>query len=239
MLEWYGSLDPDKQAAVIGGVVMLLVMLVRAIAAWSGRPLGETALAKLGNYLTVAAATAFATLLTTGAVPAFWWQWALALFTAVGSWEAISKTYKPLANAAATTKPLYPVGLLVLALVAVVTVSPLQAQMGEPATGTKIDEGPSPFSATIIAPLEEGPLFGGAISYQVARELWVDVGVKREDAETDEFLGASTDWPLLQKVLGLFGVNAPAILKGSRYGAGYLFESNDKFFYMARTVFEF
>lgn len=252
MLQWYGSLSPEQQAFLQGLIVMALFAIVRAVAAWRGTPLGETAAAKLGNYLAVAVATAGTTLLSTGATADFWFQWVFALFTAVGSWEGISKTYKPLKQAAeAAAFGIMPYALLVaLVLATAVTIAPAQAQVATPgalspdvvaaaAADTKTDEAAeSPFSGSVIGALE-GPAFGGAISYHAAKSLWVDAGVKRERGDTDEFAGLSTDWPLAQKTLKLLGIDAPAALKGWRYGGGYLFERNETFFYAARDVLKF
>jgi hypothetical protein len=90
-MEWY------TQPAVQGLAVMALLALAKAIFFWAGKPLSDTAIAKVGKLLTVAAATAAATILTTGATPAFWPQWAGALVTAIGSWEILSKGYYGLA----------------------------------------------------------------------------------------------------------------------------------------------
>lgn len=229
MFQWYGALPPDQQAMMQGLVVMVLFAVIRAVAAWSGKPMSETAGGKFVSYLTVAVTTATTTLLTTGATGAFWVQWALALFTAVGAWEGLSKTYKPIKNGVENEVFRAIPYALVLVLAVAVTMTPAMA--------APVDE--SPFSGTVIAALDDGPFFGAAISYQFAGEWWADVGVKRDQGGTDEFAGISTSWPLAQKTLQLFGINAPSILKGSRYGGGYLIEQREWMFYMARTVLAF
>jgi hypothetical protein len=98
-MEWY------TQPAVQGLAVMALLALAKAICFWAGKPLSDTAIAKVGKLLTVAAATAAATILTTGATGAFWPAWAGALVTAIGSWEILSKSYYGLSAPTPDTEP--------------------------------------------------------------------------------------------------------------------------------------
>ena len=92
-MDWYTQLPPEQQAALQGLAVMVLFAVIKAIAHWTGKPLGDSAAAKATKLLTVAVATALTTLATTGATPAFWASWAGALVTAIGSWEVIAKGY--------------------------------------------------------------------------------------------------------------------------------------------------
>jgi len=92
-MDWYTQLPPDQQAALQGLVVMAVFALIKAICHWSGRPLSDTAAAKVTKLLAVAAATAATTIVVTGTTPQFWMQWAVAMVFAVGPWEILSKTY--------------------------------------------------------------------------------------------------------------------------------------------------
>lgn len=232
MLQWYANLDPAQQAALQGLLVMAIFAIVRAIAAWSGKPLNDSAAAKLGNYLTVAAATAFATLLTTGAVPAFWWQWALALFTAVGSWEGISKLYKPIRenveNAALGSMPL---GLIIVVVLAIT-----------PALADR-----APIEASPIASLDGGPAFGACLSYPVMEvgdyTGWLDGGTKKAGGGNNLFFGGSTDaWRIIDEIPILkivFPVLDFALPSNARVGGGYLFANKEWMFYMRVPLLEF
>jgi hypothetical protein len=86
-MEWY------MQPGIQGLVVMAVFAAIKAIAYWAKRPLSDTAAAKVLKLVTVAAATAAATIVTTGLTAAFWPAWAVALATAIGSWEVIAKGY--------------------------------------------------------------------------------------------------------------------------------------------------
>lgn len=92
-MDWYTQLPPQQQAALQGLVVMVLFAAIKAVAYWAGKPLSNTAVAKVGKLLAVAVATAATTLVTVGGTPQFWMAWGLALVTAIGSWEIISKAY--------------------------------------------------------------------------------------------------------------------------------------------------
>lgn len=48
-------------------------------------------------------------------------------------------------------------------------------------------------SATIVGAVNAGPVLGAALSYQATDHLWLDLGAKRAEGETQGFLGASTD----------------------------------------------
>ena len=93
MVEWYAALSPQEQAAIQGVVVMAFVAIIKALCHWAGKPLGQTALAKLGKYATVAVLTALTTIVTTGLTAQFWMAWVAALCAAVGSWEAVARVY--------------------------------------------------------------------------------------------------------------------------------------------------
>lgn len=96
MLEWYAKLTLQEQSMFQGMVVMALMALVRAIAHWTKRPLSESTLAKLGNYVVVALATAGTTAIAEGGFGSgFVVAWMTALWTAVGAWEGLSKLWKP------------------------------------------------------------------------------------------------------------------------------------------------
>ena len=92
-MDWYTQLPPEQQAALQGIAVMVLFAVIKAIAHWAGKPLGDSAAAKATKVLTVAVATALTTLATTGTTGAFWLQWGMAIAAAIGSWEVIAKGY--------------------------------------------------------------------------------------------------------------------------------------------------
>jgi len=93
MVQWYAALSPDQQAALQGLLVMALFATIKAICYWAGKPLGDSAAAKIGKLVTVAVATAATTFVSVGLTPGFWLQWVLAFVTAVGSWEVLAKAY--------------------------------------------------------------------------------------------------------------------------------------------------
>lgn len=234
MLQWYGALPPEQQAALQGLVVMALFAVVRAVSAWAGKPLSETAGAKFCNYLAVAVATAATTLLTTGAVPAFWWQWAIALWAAVGSWEGISKTYKPLKEA--TVAALFGNFALLLAVVLVVSLAAAPAMADR-----------QPIEVSPVASLDGGPFLGAALSYPLFElddyTLWLDAGGKQAAGAGNIFLGASTDAyraldaiPLIKSLIPLLDRALP---NNARVGGAYLFASEEWMFTLRVPITNF
>lgn len=92
-MEWLKSLTPEQTQMVVGLLVMVVFAIIKAVLAWTGRPLPATTAAKLQKFLAVAAGAALATLAVTGLTPAFWQAWIFSTFTAVGSWEGLSKLW--------------------------------------------------------------------------------------------------------------------------------------------------
>lgn len=234
MLEWYAALPDDQKAMLQGLVVMALLALVRAVAHWAGKPLSETAGAKLGNYLTVAVATGLTTLLSTGATAGFWLSWMMALFTAVGTWEGLSKFYKPLKVSATTaidraTEGLYFWTLVIagLALFGLLAFTPGAALADEP-------EEPPQWELSGLEQLgfDAG---GGCLSYRLDelgdtdRYVWLDGGIIswHDRPQTDGFLGASTNVPWLGRSLE----------KRTRWGGGVMFPDWALFGYIRSVVF--
>lgn len=229
MLQWYGQLEPAQQAALQGLLVMAIWAVVRAIAAWTGKPISETAGAKFCNYLTVAVATAASTLLTTGATSSFWFQWAVALWAAVGSWEAISKTYKPIKAAVKAAAPsgLIPVLLLGMVLTVLVAGGSASAQVADLAPLTIMPapmiQEPAPVAADTdwfdrhelrwcaMKSADTLESIGTGISLQLkefapGHSLWGDVCVQFAEDRDSAFGGLSTEAeglpvPLLEALL--------------------------------------
>lgn len=228
MLEWYAALPDDQKAMLQGLVVMALLALVRAVAHWAGKPLNETAVAKLGNYLTVAVATGLTTLLSTGATAGFWLSWMMALFTAVGTWEGLSKFYKPLK--VATAEVPYGLGVLTGLLIFTLIAVPLSVGYAEDAPADEPDQWE--LSGLEQLGFDAG---GGCLSYRLDelgdtdRYVWLDGGILswHDRAQTDGFLGASTNVPWLGRTLE----------RRTRWGGGVMFPDWALFGYVRTAVF--
>ena len=244
-METLQSLSAAEQQMLVGLVVMIVVGLVRAIMHWRGVAVSETALSKLASYATVAGITCLATLIAQGGYSAeFWIRWVIALGTAVGGWEGLSKLYNATidrdalddldavaASARLLTKCLP--ALLLCALVAC-------AWCAGPAVAADL---PLP-EATLVGSLDGGPTLGAAASWHVADlgslAVWADIGVKREEAGTDWFAGASTPAAALLETLPVIRLLAPAVDRvfpaETRLGAGYLFDAREPWIYLATGI---
>lgn len=91
--------------------------------------------------------------------------------------------------------------------------------------------------AALIGAPNDGPVFGAAISYQVYSHLWADVGVKREEGDTNPFVGASTDLAYVASMIAdLLNTTWSNVPSGARFGGGYDLRRDEAFAYFAQSI---